>query len=183
MKRRGAIELSTSTTVVVVLAILMLVLGIVLVRTIMCNAIRGVGEIDEKVRGQLQDLFTENEKIVVKEKSNEIQRGVNYYGVAFAIRNDDKTSTGFSWNVEAIDTGSCKMTKEQAEKLMTFKKGERVAIPEGGSVDERIVFDIPDSSELCSLRYRISVKHEGIIYGSTDFDVKIVGKKLVSSMC
>jgi hypothetical protein len=57
MEKRGAIELSISTIVIIVLAMSMLILGMVLVRSIMCSAIGLTGEIDNKVRGEINKLF------------------------------------------------------------------------------------------------------------------------------
>ena len=76
MKRRGAMELSTSTIVVVVLSILILVLGVVFVNNIMCGAIDGVKEINEATKTEIMDIFSPGDTIVIKEFNNEIAKGV-----------------------------------------------------------------------------------------------------------
>ncbi len=55
--RRGALELSIGTIVIIVLAMTMLILGIVLVRSIMCGAVGLTGEINTKVKGEINKLF------------------------------------------------------------------------------------------------------------------------------
>jgi hypothetical protein len=53
----GALELSVSTIVVVVLSVTLLIMGMVLVRNIMCSAIGLTGDINDKVQGQIEALF------------------------------------------------------------------------------------------------------------------------------
>jgi len=57
MKKKGALELSVGTIVVIVLAMSMLILGMVLVRSIMCGAVGLTGDINSKVRGEINKLF------------------------------------------------------------------------------------------------------------------------------
>ena len=64
-KKKGAIELSISTIVVVVLAMSMLILGIVLVRNIMCGSINLVTTTEGKVKGEIEKLFQSNQGEVV----------------------------------------------------------------------------------------------------------------------
>ena len=57
MKKRGALELSIGTIVIIVLAMTMLILGMVLVRSIMCGAVGLTGEINKNVKGEIDRLF------------------------------------------------------------------------------------------------------------------------------
>src|SRR3989344_8585718 len=87
--RKGAVELSVGTIVVLVIGMTMLILGIVLVRTIFEGATSSVERIDEGVKGEINKLFSESDrKVVVKLPNNEakIKKGESV-GIAFAIRN------------------------------------------------------------------------------------------------
>ena len=57
-KKRGAIELSMTTIVVVVLSLTLLIMGFVLVRSIMCGAIGISGNIADYSRKIIDDLFS-----------------------------------------------------------------------------------------------------------------------------
>jgi hypothetical protein len=57
MNKSGALEMSIGTLIIIVLGVSMLILGIVLVRSIMCGAIGFTGDINDKVRGELNTLF------------------------------------------------------------------------------------------------------------------------------
>lgn len=56
--RKAALELSVSTIVVIVLGVTMLIIGMVLVRNIMCGALGLTGDINGKVRGEITKLFS-----------------------------------------------------------------------------------------------------------------------------
>ena len=58
--KKGAIELSIGTIVIIVLAMSMLILGLVLVRTIFTGAIDAVKSIDDGVKKEIGVLFSEN---------------------------------------------------------------------------------------------------------------------------
>src|SRR3989338_3676011 len=56
-RKSGAIELSMTTIIVVVLSLTLLILGFVFVRSIMCGAIGFTEEINSKVNREIQNLF------------------------------------------------------------------------------------------------------------------------------
>lgn len=55
--RKGAIELSMTTIVIVVLSLTLLIMGFVLIRNIMCGAIYLTQDINDKAREQVVSLF------------------------------------------------------------------------------------------------------------------------------
>ena len=57
MSKKGAIEMSIGTIVIIVISLSMLILGIVLVRSIMCGAIGLTGTLNDQVKGEVNKLF------------------------------------------------------------------------------------------------------------------------------
>lgn len=57
MNKRGGMELSMSTIVIIVISIIILIFGIIFGRNIMCSGIRATDQIDTAVKNQLRDLF------------------------------------------------------------------------------------------------------------------------------
>ena len=55
--KKAALELSIGTIVVIVLSVSMLILGIVLIRQIMCGALGLTSELNSKVKGEINQLF------------------------------------------------------------------------------------------------------------------------------
>lgn len=56
--KRAAIELSMTTIVIIVLSVTLLILGFVLVRSIMCSAIGFTGQVNDKVKDEINRLFS-----------------------------------------------------------------------------------------------------------------------------
>ncbi len=57
MNKRGGMELSMTTIVIIVISIIILIFGIIFGRNIMCSGIRVTDQIDTAVKNQLRDLF------------------------------------------------------------------------------------------------------------------------------
>jgi len=55
--KKAAMELSIGTIVIIVLAMSMLIFGIILIRSIMCGALGLTGDINNKVKNEIQRLF------------------------------------------------------------------------------------------------------------------------------
>ncbi|PIN92202.1 hypothetical protein CO154_01820 [Candidatus Pacearchaeota archaeon CG_4_9_14_3_um_filter_31_7] len=64
-RKKAAFEMSITTIVILVIAMTMLILGIVLIRSIMCGAMGLTQDINEKVRGQINKFFTEGGDVPV----------------------------------------------------------------------------------------------------------------------
>ncbi len=58
IEKKGAMELSLSTIVIVVLSLTMLILGFVLIRSIMCSAIGLTEQVNEKIKAELDSFFS-----------------------------------------------------------------------------------------------------------------------------
>src|SRR3989344_2476326 len=101
--KKAAMEMSMSTIVILVLAMSMLILGLVLVRTIFTGAKYNVEQINEKTRGEINKLFTEEARVVLylNNRLAEITPG-EPFGVGFGIQNTGATGK-FTWIVEVSD--------------------------------------------------------------------------------
>jgi len=57
MNRKAGFEMSITTLVTIVIAVIMLILGLFLVRNVMCGAIGMTGDINNKMRGEIDKMF------------------------------------------------------------------------------------------------------------------------------
>lgn len=64
-RKKAALELSISTIVIIVMAVTMLILGLVLIRTIMCGALVTSLDLTQKMKDQINKLFQETGNDVV----------------------------------------------------------------------------------------------------------------------
>jgi hypothetical protein len=172
--KRGAIELSLGTIVIVILAVLFLIMGIVLVRQLMCSAIGGIKIFDDAVKESMRNLYvTEDKNVVIKEKYNDIPRASGYR-VGILIKNEDKANTKFSYDIVASDLGSCGITKQEAESYIDIgKTGRDMDISIGNDIGIEVIFKIPKDAPLCTIRYTVNAQNGNDPYDSNNFDITI----------
>ncbi|MEM1536034.1 MAG: hypothetical protein QXL88_00905 [Candidatus Pacearchaeota archaeon] len=93
MKKQGAFELSVTTMVIIVIAVILLILGLVFVRQIFGVATKSVDTIDDQLQNELMNLFEQEGKdIVVKlgsQQTAKIRQGTQGFGFAFGIAPDN----------------------------------------------------------------------------------------------
>ncbi len=175
----AAIELSMSTVVILVLAMTMLILGLVLIRTIFTGANYNVQQINQKVESEINKLFSEDKKMVVYLADNKADmKPGQTFGVAFGVKNNLRgtdEAPKFKYEV-SFDQSSCKGLKEK-EAMSWIKLGsssDGISIPYNEMKAWIIRFEIPDSAPGCMVRYNIEVKTGSDVYTSESFDVNII---------
>ncbi len=164
LNKKAAVELSIGTIVIIVLAMSMLILGLVLVRSIFTGATDNVDEINEKVKEEIKNLFvSDDERAVLKltESTAKVKQGAEF-GVAFGIRNTESGVVGsqlFRYDTILDDPNinkNCGVSKEVAEQWIKFGSGSLSVRP--GDVDaERIKIVLPEDTPLCETKYRIII--------------------------
>ncbi len=175
--KKAAMELSIGTIVIIVLAMMMLILGLVLVRTIFTGAQYNVNTINNKVQSEINKLFVEDKQIVVYLANNkfDITQGKDW-GVAFAVKNllrDESGVPTFEYEVK-VGENTCGIS--DVEVLSWIKAGRTSNLPLGpGKIKQWIIrFEVPQGAPLCFVRYNIIVEQNGQHYTSESFDMKIV---------
>jgi len=186
IRKKGAMELSIGTIVIIVLAMSMLILGLVLIRTIFTGAKYNVDTMNNKVRDEINKLFVEDKKMVVYLAGGEakVNKG-DSYGIAFGIKNL-KTGTPeastFLYDVTIANPDEVKKNCgiNEAEALSWIKAGVggnfQILPGETLANDATIIkFQIPETAPLCIIRYNINVKADGAFYAGDSFDINIQG--------
>jgi hypothetical protein len=178
--KSGALELSIGTIVIIVIGMSMLILGLVLVRTIFTGSIYNVQQINDKVKGEINELFQDEGKSYVHLPGNkaDVEQGKDW-GVAFAFRNLQTGTTEaatFTYEVKVADiSGDCVgLTPERAESWIKSRKTRTVDLPPGDSSYNIVRFEIPENAPLCIVPYDIEIKKDGEVY-TTDFFDLVVG--------
>jgi len=183
MKKRAAMELTTSSLVVIVLAMSMLILGLILMKTIFDSAKYNVDEINNKVKDQIGQLFVEDQEVVVylSGKTAKIKQGKEF-GIAFGVKNLKQSSQQqpiFSYEiVTASNDGElmehCGVTKEEAESwIWPGQTNPSFELAPGEIYCGLAKFNIPKGSAICTIRYNLIVKADNQAYSTELFDVEI----------
>jgi hypothetical protein len=185
VKKKGAIELSMSTIVILVLAMSMLILGLVLIKSIFSGAKYNVDTINDKVQGEIEKLFVENDRVVVYLANQEFDASQGgSYGIAFGIKNLITGVPGtskFSYDVSINNPDEVKSNcglRDGSEPLSWIKAGKSGSLnilPNQVKADV-IKFQIPAGAPSCIIRYTINVKDPtdpSLGYDSINFDANI----------
>ena len=181
MKKKGALELSIGTIVIIVLAMTMLILGLVLVRTIFSGAKYNVEIMNEKVQDEINKLFVEDREIVVylSNQKADIKQGEDW-GIAWAVKNlksGTTESAKLNYNIVASDANikeNCGINSNEAESWIKQGKSETNVPVAPGKIMFRVIrISIPKTAPLCIVRYRIDAKLDEEDYASEFFDVKV----------
>jgi hypothetical protein len=176
----GAIEMSMTTIVVVVLSMSLLIMGLVLVRSIFSGA-QDISELtEEQVKGKIRGLFGDDRRLALFPDNRQVRvdRG-DQNAFIVGIRNRIEGSGGnnevFSYSVTGSDSGNCGLSASELESFIQLgKSGSDIRVAGDQLFGEKVVVKIPDTAPLCTFRYRITVlKGDGSTYDSGSMDIKI----------
>ncbi len=175
LSKKGAIELSMTTVVVIVLAMTMLILGLVLIRNIFTGATYNVQSINEKVRGEINKLFEEDNQaksvVFLPELKTEVQQG-REVGVAFSIRNLDPTTGTFAYAAKVSST-NCPQGVNPVNWLQPSTGTVTLASGESSNPYHIIRVRPPQTTPLCTARIDLEIRKDGQFYHQNYFDVEI----------
>lgn len=180
--KQGAMEMSVGTIVTIVLLMAVLVLGLVMVRTIFKSSTENIDNIDQKVKDQINKMFSEdelNQVVIYPSNYIKLNKGKSA-GFGLAIRNTGEDAGEFSYNIIATET-SCGMTLTAADELIALGKSrDDITIAAGSIMQEPVFvrFDIAEDAPPCLISYKLDVKKDGAVYGGGSFyvDVEILSK-------
>jgi hypothetical protein len=180
--KSAAIEMAIGTIVVIVIAMSMLILGLVLVKTIFTGAKYNVDQLNKNVEGEINKLF--NEKggktyIYLPNNQVDIKKGSSY-GVAFGIKNNaqgEVAASTFNYNIQATSVQEgCQLTVTQATAYAILGRSGNLQLSPGIDPAYRLVkIQPPSSAPLCEIQYDLTITKNGQPYDSTFFIVKITG--------
>jgi len=178
--KKAAMEMSVGTIVTIVLLMTVLILGLVLVQSIFSSAKYNIEIIDQKVRGEINKLFSEDQRIVVylPNQKVSIKQGKEW-GVAWAVKNLERgvsETSKLTYEIVVSDLSGCGGLTDQ--KALSYvgpgqKETKGIPLPPGQSNYEISRINIPEIAPLCTIRYRINTKLDDQEYSSSFFDVKI----------
>lgn len=175
VKKSGAIELSMSTIVILVLSMVALIGGIMLLRGIFNTANQAIGNIDQGVKKAIKDAFADPDKKIVvypSEREIEIQTRTQGKGFAFSIRNVGIEDAVFIYTIGVDDlydiSTKCKISAREANLWLLTNTGS-LSIPRGTIMEEPelVKFNIPESAPPCTIIYKLDVRKGGDLYTST----------------
>jgi len=183
MKKRGAMELSVGTIVVIVLAMSMLILGLVLVKNIFGASNKIVSMTEDQLVSEVQQLFGAEKKLAIYPTNKQIDAKIGKKtGFGIAIKNKVQggaTPQKFSYEVVVNDPDiqtKCGFGPDTVKTWLihgTGRAGSDIEIPPSEIKGEIVLFTVPEGTSLCTIRLGVTVKYGTSIYSSESVDVEI----------
>lgn len=179
--KKGAIEMSVGTIVIIVLAMSMLILGMILIQNIFSGASQNVLQMNDKVKDEINKLFVEDKRTVVylANQIAEIQQNEDW-GIAFAVKNLEKGTAeagSFRYEVKVSDPDvrtKCGVDERTIESWIKTGRTDSMTVAPGQSYFGIVRFLIPESAPLCTVRFHIDVTKDNAAYATDFFDIEVV---------
>jgi len=170
--RRGALELSIGTIVIIVIAITMLILGIVFVRSIMCGAINLTGDLNDRVKGEINDLFgaTGGEVQCIGASGEPIRMEPGKVNLVYC---GIKAPQEAKYSVVITDYSAVYSTKSDLKSWMVDDSWEGTVAPNDEIPKKVARLDIPKEAPEDSITIQVTIKKEGTVISTQDLDFKI----------
>ena len=179
--KRGALELSIGTIVILVLAMSMLILGLILIRTIFSGAKFNVETMNKKVEAEINKLFVEDQRAVLylPNRIAVVKQGSDF-GLGFGIQNAIATQK-FKWKVIVPDDNTrqkCGVSTTVIGKWITTGGTGRVDVASGQKYTDIVRFNIPEGAvsdiSTCIIRFQFVItKEDGSPYTTEPFDLDV----------
>lgn len=167
--RKGAIELSMTTIIILVLGVSMLVLGIVLIRSIMCGAVGLTSDVNSKVKGEISKLFdaTEGEVSCVGAGSEPVKMTVGRENIVFcSIRAPAKGNY-----VITLKSYEARVTKTADLKKWILDDSWTGTVAPGDETPKKAVrIQIPTNAPEDNIRMQLEVTRDGELISTQDLD-------------
>lgn len=177
-KKKGAIELSMTTVVVIVLSMTMLALGLTLVRTLFTGATYTASSLNNQVQDQLNKIFqseTTTAAIVSEQGLLGPARGEDSC-VWWAVVADTAGTYAYEFTItpnECADaTKGYRLTQTNIKSwfLTSMTGNVNLAANEKGQYCLR--FNVPTNAPSCLFSVDLLVKKDGVNYGSSRVDIR-----------
>ncbi len=184
LKSRGALELSISTIVVIVLSVTMLIIGLVFVRNIMCGSIGLTGDINEKVRGEITRLFgsSEGEVQCIGSGGEPVQMIPGKLNIIWCAINAKQTG---NYKIVATSIEADGVPQNSIDKWMVGSTTWEGTVAPGDSTPKKIIrMNIPDNAPEGSVRIDIDITKNGLPLTTQSLDFSVQREGLVrTSVC
>jgi len=161
LNKKGAMELSVGTIVVIVLAMTMLILGIVFIRTIMCGAIGLTGEMNKKVEGELNRMFgaTGGEVVCIGGGEEPVSLIPGRFNNIYCRINAPETAR---YDISIHEIRGDTTVKNLFNEWMVGEPGFNGNVPPGDEYPKRFVYlNIPTDAPAGSIIITINIRKDG----------------------
>jgi len=176
MNKKAGFEMSITTLVVIVIAVIILILGLVFVRQIFGTASKSISIVDQQVKNKLQTMFGEEAGLIqVYSRTVDVKAGTQGLSFPFAAktpRGERITSRNDMQYKLSKGAGNC----EGVESWFLQPLGQITSVDqfEADTSFSDIIITVPTGTTVCSQKINIDVTFKGQTVGGTSFTINIV---------
>ena len=170
--KKGAIELSIGTIIIVVLGMTMLIFGLILIKNIFTGSTEAVKSINREVIKNINNIFTDpDKKLAIYPSSGaiELKQKDRGKGFAFSVKNTGINTATYSYEI-VVDPNfniqkKCGIPTREAQDWISVSEGSFDLGP-GQTLEEPefVSFEIPEDAPPCTIPYKILIKKAGQLY-------------------
>lgn len=174
---KGAIELSIGTIVILVLGVSMLILGIVLIRQIMCSALGLTGDVNSKVTGELNKLFGESGgEVACIGSGNAVKVIPGQTNIIYCSIKAPEQAT-YSIEVTGANSDSKTLTGAEVQSWITSQAFSQPISPSDRDPKKVVYLKIPNTAPESTISINLLVKKGGeqIATETLDFQISRAG--------
>lgn len=180
VSKRGAVELSIGTIVIIVLAMSMLILGIVLIKNIFTGATKLADMSFDQVESEMAAVYGVERELSLLPKVDEMKlKGGTSEVFAIGIRNKLQGTSGgearFAYELTFDDFKDCGFSENEIRGWIKGEEGTIGQIGPGQLHIEKISIDLPEGTTLCKFKIRVTVTQNGQGYAGDSFFLKVIG--------
>jgi len=187
--RKAAIELSIGTIVIIVLAMTMLILGLVLVRTIFVTSTESVNDLDQKIKNEISALFTDiGDDVLIKlgaDKTAKIKPSTDSFGIAIGARTLDGSQTDrerlkYKLTLEEANGKNCMsiLGQKNTANLFTTSLNKQLSFDsfQGANAFARVQLVIPKGTAVCTQKVFVDVTDtkDNSMVGGNFFIIEVI---------
>jgi hypothetical protein len=157
-KRKAAIELSLGTIIIIVLGVTMLILGMVLVRAVMCSAISLTEETGKKASSELEKYFEEKgDEVVCIGESGEasiVPGARNYIWCSF----DAPEGAEYTIKLDNYFPTTSTLSQNTIKSWIVLSEGKWAVSPGDKKAKAPIILNVPKNAPEGGLKLTLQVK-------------------------
>ncbi|MEM4271906.1 MAG: hypothetical protein QXD13_02375 [Candidatus Pacearchaeota archaeon] len=180
--KRAALEMSMGTIIILVLGVSMLILGMVLVRNIMCSAIGLTGDINDKVKGELNKLFGAEggEVQCIGSGGSAVKALAGETNNIYCSFKAPETST-YTISVSTVSSDTKSLASETIRNWLIEPAVFSEQISPNDQTPKKVIrIKVPDTAPDATIYITLSIKRGAEIVSTQAIDLKITRQGIIS---
>lgn len=171
--KRAALEMSIGTIVIIVIAITMLILGIVFVRSVMCGALGLTIDLNDRVKGEIEDLFgaTGAEVQCIGSAGEPIRMEPGKANIVYC---GIKAPQAAKYSIFISDYSGIYSSKSTIKSWIQDESWGPLEVAPGDNIPKKVItLNLPTNAPEDTIRIVVQVKKEGTLISTQELDFKI----------